>query len=68
MKIEELLSEKNDDEKIDIEGICIPVSALKKLMRDGYAHLNPFSENKTINAWGKNVTACFTEKQLQEMR
>ncbi|MBW2333254.1 MAG: hypothetical protein JRF08_07440 [Deltaproteobacteria bacterium] len=38
MKIEELLSEKNDDEKIDIEGICIPVSALKKLMRDGYAH------------------------------
>ena len=66
MKIEDLISGKNDSENVIIEGLEIPVSALKNLMNDGYVNLRPYPQNKTISFWGKNCTACFTIDQLKE--
>ena len=67
MKIEELISGKNDHEEVNIEGTSIPVSALKKLMKDGYVYLAPYRENKTFHLWGERCTAFFTEEALREM-
>lgn len=66
MKIEELVSGKGDNEKIEAEGISIPVSALKNLMKEGYIHLRPEAQNKTVTLWGKTACACLTEQQLHE--
>jgi len=66
MKIEDLVSGKNDKEDVDIEGISIPVPALKKLMKDGYVHVRLYKENRTFSLWGKTCTACLTEEQLIE--
>ncbi len=66
MKIEDLVSGKNDKEDVDIEGISIPVPALKKLMKDGYVHVRLYKENRTFSLWGKTCTACLTEEQLSE--
>ena len=66
MKIEELISGKNDNEEVVIEGLEIPVAALKNLMKDGYENVRPYPENQTISLWGKNCTACFTLAQLKE--
>ena len=48
MKIEELVAGKNDLEEISVEGIIIPISALKKLMKEGYVHLKPYKENRSV--------------------
>jgi len=53
LKIEDHTSGKNDHKEINSEGASIPVLALKKLMKDGYVHLKPFKENKTIDLQGK---------------
>ena len=66
MKIEELISKKNDNEEIHVEGLSIPVAALKELMKDGYEFLKPYKEEKTISVWGKACTGCFTEEGLRE--
>lgn len=66
MKIEELISGKNDNEKIEIEGVSIPISALKNLIKDGYVNLKVYKEEKTFSLWGKTCTACLTEQELHE--
>jgi len=66
MKIEELISGKNDNEEIEIEGVSIPISALKNLMKDGYVNLKAYKEEKTFSLWGKTCTACLTEQELRE--
>ncbi len=66
MKIEEIISGKNDKEDVDIEGISIPVLALMQLMRDGYEHVKLYKENNTFSLWGKTCTACLTEEQLRQ--
>lgn len=66
MNIEEMISGKADEDEIEVDGIGIPVSALRNLAKDGYVHLKPYRENKTFSVWGKNCTACFTEQQLRE--
>jgi hypothetical protein len=65
MKIEELISGKNDDEKLLIDGISISASALKNLLKEGYENLKPYKEEKTFAVWGKTCTACLNEEQLQ---
>lgn len=67
MKIEDLISGKNDHEDVNIEGTSIPVLALKKLMKDGYVHLKPEWHSKAFTLWGATCSACLTEKQLREM-
>lgn len=66
MKIEELISGKNDNEVIEIEGVSIPISALKNLINDGYVNLKAYKEEKTFSLWGKTCTACLTEQELRE--
>jgi hypothetical protein len=66
MKIEELISGKGDNEKIETLGISIPVSALKDLMTEGYLQLKPDPKSKTVTLCGKTCCACFTEQHLQE--
>jgi hypothetical protein len=66
MKIEELISSKNDQEELNIDGISIPVLALKQLIKDGYEHVKLYKENNTFSVWGKTCTACLTEEQLRE--
>jgi hypothetical protein len=67
MKIEELISSKSEHGEIAIEGTSIPVSALRKLISEGYVHLMPYRHNKTFHVWGKRCTACFTEEALRQM-
>lgn len=66
MKIEEMISGKNDHDEIIIEGFSIPVSALKNLFKDGYEHIVPYKSEKTFSLWGKTCTACLTERQIRE--
>ena len=68
VKIEDYIGGLNDDDEADIEGFRVPVAALKGLVARGYVHLKTYSENRTITFWGKTCTACFTEKNLREMR
>ena len=67
MKIAQLISGKDDYEQITIGDVSIPVSALKKLIKDGYVHLMPYRQSKTFHVWGERCTACFTEDGLREM-
>ena len=64
MKIEDMISGKDESEKIIIEGLRIPVSALKNFMQEGYEHLLPYKEEKTLSMWGKTCTGCFTEQEI----
>jgi hypothetical protein len=66
MKIEDLISGRNDQEDVDIEGISIPVLALKELIKDGYEHVKLYKENNTFSLWGKTCTACLMEEQLRQ--
>ena len=66
MKIEDMISRKSDNEEIIIEGLRIPVSALKNFMKEGYEHLLPYKEEKTLSIWGKTCTGCFTEQEIRE--
>ena len=66
MKIEDLIAEKNEEDRVSIDGTSIPVKALKNLLNQGYVHVQPYKENKTFSFWGKSCTACFNEDQLLE--
>jgi hypothetical protein len=68
MKIGELVSAKKDSDVVTIDSVSLPVSALKKLMNDGYSHLKFYKDNRTFSLWGKNCTACFTEQQIRERK
>ena len=67
MKIEDMISDKDDSEEIIMEGLKIPVSALKNFMQKGYEQLLPYKEEKTLSMWGKTCTGCFTEQEIREM-
>lgn len=64
--IQDFVSGNNDGEEVDIDGLSIPIRALKTLLEDGYAHVKVYKENKTVSLWGKACAACFTEQQLRE--
>lgn len=66
MKIEDLISGKNDRQEISVDGLSIPIRKLKKLMEDGYDHLRVYGGNRTVSIWGKACSSCFTEQQLRE--
>lgn len=68
MKIDDMISGKKDNEEIIIEGLKIPVSALKNFMKEGYEHLLPYREEKTISIWGKTCTGCFTEWEISQKK
>lgn len=66
MKIEDVISGKNDQGKADINGIQVPVAALRKLLNEGYVNMRAYEDNQTFSLWGKNCTACFTLEQLTQ--
>ncbi len=64
MKIEELVSQKNTESEIEIDGVSVAVSSLQGLLEQGYENLMPYKDEKTFSVWGKTCTACFTFDQL----
>ena len=66
IKIKDLITGKNDNGKIEMDGFSIPVLVLKTLYNEGYENLRIRKENNTFSLWGKNCTACFSEAQLLE--
>ena len=64
MKIEDLVSGKGDSETVAVGNVSLPVSALNRFIRDGYAHVRPYEAEKTFSMWGKACTGCFTEEEI----
>ena len=65
-KIEELITGKGEQDSVNIEGLAVPLAALKNLKQQGYEHVRAYRDNKTLSLWGKTVSACFTPEELQE--
>ena len=66
MNIEDVIAGKNDQEKVDLNGLQVPVTALKTLIGEGYTNIRTYNENQTFSLWGKNCTACLSMEQIQE--
>jgi hypothetical protein len=66
MKIEDVTAGRNAQEKVDLDGLQVPVAALKNLLNEGYIHIKTYRENRTFSLWGKNCTACLSMEQIQE--
>jgi hypothetical protein len=66
MKLEELIGGKNDTDSVQLDGLSLPVSGLKALIRDGYQYIKPYPQEKTISTWGKTCTGCFTPEELSQ--
>lgn len=66
MKIEDVIAGKNDQGKVDLEGLQVPVTTLKKLLDEGYTNIRTYKENRTFSLWGKSCTACLSMEQMQE--
>lgn len=66
MKIEDVTAGKKDQEKVELDGLQVPVAALKNLLSEGYIHIRTYRENRTFSLWGKNCTACLSMDQIQE--
>lgn len=64
MKIEELITGKDDGRAVQIAGVSLPIAALKRFMENGYTHLKPYQTEKTFSLWGKACTGCFTEAEM----
>ena len=67
MKIEDLVAGKSDSDNVQMESLSVPVSALKKLMDEGYENMLLYKEEGTFSLWGKTSTACFTEQEMRDM-
>jgi len=66
MNIHELISGWNDKEAVNVEGALVPVSALKRLVDEGYEDLMVYKGGKVFSVWGKNRAASFNEEELRE--
>jgi hypothetical protein len=64
MKLEELISGKDGQKEVTLEGVSIPVSALKRLMEEGYLRVRSYKENNTFFLWGKTCSACLTKDDI----
>lgn len=66
MKIDDVISGKNEPEEVNLDGLSIPIKTLKDLKEEGYEYLKPIDDRKTLALWGKSRSACFTGQQLRE--
>lgn len=66
MKIQEVISGKREEESANLDGLPVPVAALKNLSKEGYENLRVYKGNKTFSLWGKTCSACFSVEHLQE--
>ena len=49
MNIEDVIAGKNDQEKVDLNGLQVPVAALKTLLSEGYTNIRTYNENQTFS-------------------
>jgi hypothetical protein len=66
LKIEDVIAGKSEQESVTIDGVSVPVKALKNLFQEGYENLRVYAENKTFSIWGKTCSACFTPEHFME--
>jgi hypothetical protein len=66
MRVEELVSGKNEQDSVSIDGTPIRVKSLNKLLAEGYVQVRSYKASRTFSFWGKSCTACFTEAQLMD--
>jgi hypothetical protein len=64
MKLEELISWKNGQDEVNLDGFSIPASALKRLMEEGYLKVRHYKESNTFFLWGKTCSACLTREEI----
>lgn len=67
LKLEDLIQGKSGEGDVDVGGVNVPVKALAALREMTYEHLKPYASEKTISAWGKTCSGCFTQAQLRGM-
>jgi hypothetical protein len=67
LKLEELVQMASGGSEVDAGGISVPVKALEALSQKGYEQLKPYLSEKTVSAWGKTCSGCFTQAQLRGM-
>ncbi|MBN1103997.1 MAG: hypothetical protein JXL84_11335 [Deltaproteobacteria bacterium] len=67
MKIEELIAGKTDNDRVDMQGLTLPVSALNQFVKQGYENILVYRDNQTFSLWGKNCSACFTPEHLNNL-
>ncbi len=67
MIIDEIVQDKQVGSEVDIGGMSVPVAALAALREEGYQYLRPYGSEKTISAWGKTCSGCFTQSHLRRM-
>lgn len=65
-KIEDLVKGKGEQGSLNVEGLNVPVAALKNLMQQGYENLRVYRDSQTLSLWGKTASACFTSDQMRE--
>lgn len=66
-KLEDIIQGKGVEGEVDVGGLDVPVKALAALREMAYEHLKPYVSEKTISAWGKTCSGCFTQAQLRRM-
>jgi hypothetical protein len=67
LKLDDLIQGKNGESDVDVGGITVPAKALAALREMSYEHLKLYLSEKTISAWGKTCSGCFTQAQLRRM-
>ena len=67
MKIDDLLERKGLETEAYAGGVKVPVRALESLREAGYEQIRPYGSEKTVSAWGKACSGCFTMDQLHRM-
>ncbi|MBN2123970.1 MAG: hypothetical protein JW821_06740 [Deltaproteobacteria bacterium] len=67
MDIQALISNKSDQDRVRLDGVDLPVGALRRLLKDGYEQVRVYEADGTFSVWGKSCTACFTKKQIEQV-
>ena len=67
MRLKDLIAGKGNGDEVVLDGIRIPVPALRRLVGDGYENIRVYKESRTFSLWGKTCTACFSEEVLSTL-
>lgn len=67
MRVQDLVAGKGNGDRVEVEGFRVPVSALKRLLDEGYDNIRVYKESRTFSLWGKTCTACFSEEYLRNL-
>jgi hypothetical protein len=65
-KIQEILASGDNAERIDVDGVLIPTSTLKKLLDEGFTNIQTDRRLRSLLIWSSNRASHLTEEQLLE--